>query len=158
MLVVLGAGADPPPGPYFNRFETDTAGWFNYRGATITRVPSGSSSSYANEVAAATGSFYARLGIDPSPDSCTFGGGTAPIYYGPYIKWGGYSAIYETSGAHRRPVYLTGRRLPPAESLKSDGRSPPQTCPPAVAGKCGMRSYPQVLRTTFASHPAPRAP
>src|SRR6266540_1795859 len=40
--------ADAPPGPYFNGFETDTAGWFNYSGATITRVPSGSNSTYAN--------------------------------------------------------------------------------------------------------------
>ena len=90
--------ADAPPGPYFNGFETDTAGWFNLSGATITRVPSGSSSTYANGVAAATGSYYARLGIDPSPDSCTFGGGTAPIYYGPYTNWGGYSSIFPPGG------------------------------------------------------------
>src|SRR6476469_1067621 len=88
------AAADAPPGPYFNGFETDTAGWFNLSGATITRVPSGSPSTYATGVAASTGSFYARLGIDPSPDSCVFGGGTAPIYYGPYTKWGGYSGIF----------------------------------------------------------------
>src|SRR6185369_8144656 len=68
------ASADAPPGPYFNGFETNTAGWSNFSGATITRVPSGSSSTYANGVAAATGAYYARLGIDPSPDSCTFGG------------------------------------------------------------------------------------
>src|SRR6266404_88764 len=64
---VLRAYADVPPGPYFNGFETDTAGWFNYSGATVTRVPSGSLSTYANGVAAATGNFYARLGKDPSP-------------------------------------------------------------------------------------------
>src|SRR6185437_16094349 len=63
--------ADAPPGPYFNGFETNTAGWFNYSGATITRVASGSSSTYANGVLASTGNYYARLGIDPSPDSCT---------------------------------------------------------------------------------------
>src|SRR6266516_2834402 len=79
-LIVPGASADAPPGPYFNGFETDTAGWFNSSGATITRVPSGSSSTYANGVSAATGNFYARLGKDPSPDSCTFGGGIAPIF------------------------------------------------------------------------------
>src|SRR6266849_6526673 len=94
-LVVL---ADAPPGPYFNGFETDTASWFNLSGATITRVPSGSSSTYANGVAAASGSYYARLGIDPSPDSCVFGGGTAPIFYGPYTKWGGYSSIFPPGG------------------------------------------------------------
>ena len=92
------AAADAPPGPYFNGFETDTAGWFNYSGATITRVPSGSANTYTNNVAAASGSYYARLGIDPSPDSCTFGGGTAPIYYGPYTNWGGYSAIFPPGG------------------------------------------------------------
>src|SRR6266542_392827 len=53
--LVPGASADAPPGPYFNGFETDTAGWFNFNGATITRVPTGSSSTYANGVAAATG-------------------------------------------------------------------------------------------------------
>jgi hypothetical protein len=90
--------ADAPPGPYFNGFETDTAGWFNYSGATITRVSSGSASAYASGVSASSGAYYARLGIDPSPDSCTFGGGTAPIYYGPYTKWGGYSAIFPTGG------------------------------------------------------------
>jgi hypothetical protein len=92
------ASADAPPGPYFNGFETDTSGWFNLSGGTITRAPSGSTSTYANGVVAATGSYYARLGIDPSPDSCTFGGGTAPIYYGPYTKWGGYSGIFPPGG------------------------------------------------------------
>jgi hypothetical protein len=90
--------ADAPPGPYFNGFETDTAGWFNFSGATITRVPSGSSGAYANGAVAASGGYYARLGIDPSPDSCTFGGGTAPIYYGPYTNWGGYSSIFPPGG------------------------------------------------------------
>jgi hypothetical protein len=61
-------------------------------------VPSGSSSSYANGAAASSGSYYARLGIDPSPDSCTFGGGTAPIFYGPNTRWGGYSSIFPPGG------------------------------------------------------------
>src|SRR5438876_578561 len=98
VIMVQPVWADAPPGPYFNGFETDTAGWFNFSGATITRVATGSSSLYANGVAAATGSHYARLAIDPSPDSCTFGGGTAPIFYGPYTKWGGYSAIFPPGG------------------------------------------------------------
>jgi hypothetical protein len=98
LLPTLVASADAPPGPYFNGFETDTAGWFNNSGATITRVPSGSSSTYANGVAAATGNYYARLGKDPIPDSCTFGGGTAPIYYGPFTRWGGYSSIFPPGG------------------------------------------------------------
>jgi hypothetical protein len=48
-LTAPWAAADAPPGPYFNGFETDTAGWFNYSGAAVTRVPTGSSSAYANE-------------------------------------------------------------------------------------------------------------
>ena len=98
ILAVAWVAADAPPGPYFNGFETDTAGWFNFSGATITRVPSGSMSTYANGVPAASGNYYARLRQDPSPDTCTFGGGTAPIYYGPYTKWGGYSAIFPPGG------------------------------------------------------------
>src|SRR5438067_12308117 len=85
------ASADAPPGPYFNGFETNTAGWFNYSGATVTRVPSGSSSTYANGVAAADGNWYARLGIDPSPTTCASGGGPQPWYVGPYTNFGGDS-------------------------------------------------------------------
>jgi hypothetical protein len=104
---VSSAWADAPPGPYFNGFETNTAGWFNFSGATITRVPSGYLSSYANGIASATGSYHARLGIDPSPGSCTFGGGTAQIYQGPYTNWGGYSSIFPTGGYTTRvDIYL----------------------------------------------------
>jgi hypothetical protein len=77
VLFAMGAtaAADAPPGPYFNGFETDTAGWFDNSGGTITRVPSGDTSTmYASGVAAATGNYYARLGKDTDPDSCTFGG------------------------------------------------------------------------------------
>jgi len=98
VLAVAWAAADSPPGPYFNGFETNTAGWFNLSGATITRVSSGSSSTYANGVSAASGGSYARLGKDPSPDSCTFGGGIASIFYGPYTNWGGYSSIFPPGG------------------------------------------------------------
>ncbi len=100
ILFAVGAtaAADAPPGPYFNGFETDTAGWFNNSGATITRVPSGSTSTYANGVAAATGDYYARLGKDPSPDTCMSGGGPQPIHEGPYTKWGGYSATFPPGG------------------------------------------------------------
>ena len=86
LLAACWAAADAPPGPYFNGFETDTAGWFNFSGATVTRVPSGSASTYANGVAAADGSYYARLGIDPSPDSCTFGGGTPSLTPAPEMR------------------------------------------------------------------------
>ena len=96
---VVVASADAPPGPYFNGFETNTAGWSNFQGATVTRVPSGdTSATYASGVPAASGGYYARLGLDPNPDSCTFGGGTARIYYGPYTNWGGYSALFPPGG------------------------------------------------------------
>jgi hypothetical protein len=103
LVIALPAvvSADAPPGPYFNGFEVNTAGWFNYSGATITRQPSGYSTGiggYANGVPSATGGWHARLGKDPSPDSCTFGGGTAPIFYGPYTNFGGYSSIFPTGG------------------------------------------------------------
>lgn len=81
--------ADAPPGPYFNGFEDNTAGWFNYSGATVTRVPSGSFSTYANGVGAADGAYYARLGKDPSPAICSSGGGPQPWYVGPYTDWDG---------------------------------------------------------------------
>jgi hypothetical protein len=94
------AFADPPPGPYFNGFETNLDSWFNYSGATITRElsSSGTTAAYAPSVMSATGNWHARLSIDPSPDSCTFGGGTAPIYYGPYTKFGGYSSVFPLGG------------------------------------------------------------
>jgi hypothetical protein len=109
----IGGGqalADAPPGPYFNGFETNTAGWFNLSGATITRVPSGYMSGaggYANGISSASGNYHARLGIDPSPDTCASGGGPQPIYYGPYTNWGGYSSIFPPGGyTTRLDIYL----------------------------------------------------
>jgi hypothetical protein len=109
LLVPGSAMADPPPGPYFNGFEANTAGWFNFSGATITRQPSGytNTGGYADGIPSASGSYHARLGLDPNPDSCTFGGGVAPIYYGPYTNWGGYSSIFPTGGyTTRLDIYL----------------------------------------------------
>ena len=96
--------ADAPPGPYFNGFEADTAGWFNYSGATVTRVASGDTSTpYASGVPAATGGYYARLGKDPSPATCASGGGQQPWYVGPYTDFGG-----DTSGIFPPGGYTTG--------------------------------------------------
>src|SRR5690348_2236526 len=97
LFPVLVASADAPPGPYFNGFETDTSGWFN-DGGTITQVADGSMSSYANGVNAASGTHYARLGIDPSPTTCASGGGPQPVYVGPFTRWGGYSSTFPTGG------------------------------------------------------------
>jgi hypothetical protein len=96
-LPVLMASADAPPGPYFNGFETNTAGWFNFSGATVTRVPSGSSSTYANEISAADGSYFARLGIGTNL-TCQSGAGTQDWFVGPYTNWGGYSSIFPPGG------------------------------------------------------------
>jgi hypothetical protein len=104
------ASADAPPGPYFNGFETNTAGWFNNGGGTITRRPSGYSTGvggYANGISSATGNYHARLGIDPNPDTCASGGGPQPIYEAPYTNWGGYSSIFPTGGYMTRvDIYL----------------------------------------------------
>jgi hypothetical protein len=58
-------------------------------------------------IPSADGGYHARLGIDPSPAPCTFGGGTASIYSGPYTNWGGYSSIFPTGGYTTRvDIYL----------------------------------------------------
>ncbi|MEA2607785.1 MAG: large repetitive protein [Chloroflexota bacterium] len=102
--------ADAPPGPYFNGFEQNTAGWHNYSGATITRQPSGyvtGVTGYANAVPSASGDYHARLGIDPSPATCSSGGGPQPVFYGPYTDWGGDGAFFPTGGYTTRvDIYL----------------------------------------------------
>jgi hypothetical protein len=98
LVVTTQAWADAPPGPYFNGFESNTAGWFN-DGGTITRVASGdTSTTYANGVTPSTGNYYARLGLDPAHTTCPSGGGPQPWYSGPYTKWGGYSSIFPPGG------------------------------------------------------------
>ena len=91
--------AAAPPGPYFNGFEKNTNGWFGVSGSTITRVPSfWASSGYASGIQSATGEYHARLGLDPTPDTCVSGAGIQPIYYGPYTNWGGYSSTFPQGG------------------------------------------------------------
>jgi hypothetical protein len=99
-LTRLSVLASAPPGPYFNGFEKNTNGWFNVSGATITREPSGyvSPSGYASGIVSASGEYHARLGLDPSPDTCQSGSGPHPIYYGPYTNWGGYSSTFPSGG------------------------------------------------------------
>jgi hypothetical protein len=108
VLAAAWAAADAPPGPYFNGFEQNTAGWFNNDGGTIKRVPSFyDSSGYADLIASASGSYHARLGLDPNPDSCASGGGPQPVYDAPYTNWGGYSAIFPPGGYQTRvDIYL----------------------------------------------------
>jgi hypothetical protein len=109
LTVASLAVADAPPGPYFNGFEQNTSGWFNYSGATISREQSGytNSGGYADGIPSADGNYHARLGLDPSPDTCASGGGPQPVYYGPYTNWGGYSAIFPPGGYRTRvDIYL----------------------------------------------------
>jgi hypothetical protein len=103
LVVALPAvvSADAPPGPYFNGFETNTAGWSPFSGGTITRRPdfySPGVGAYASGVDSAEGGYHARLGIDPMPHTCPSGGGPQPVYRGPVTDWGGYSAIFPTGG------------------------------------------------------------
>ena len=100
LLAVVWVGADAPPGPYFNGFETNTAGWFPNSGSTITRQPSGytNGGGYADGVPSATDSWHARLGLDPSPSVCASGAGPQQVYTGPYTNWGGYSSIFPPGG------------------------------------------------------------
>jgi hypothetical protein len=106
-LPTLVASAAPPPGEYFNGFEVNTAGWNNFSGAQVNRVPSFYASSYANGVPSADGDWHARLEIDPSPSTCASGGGPQPVYTGPYTDWGGYSSFFPPGGYFTRvDIYL----------------------------------------------------
>ena len=110
LVIALPAAvsADAPPGPYFNGFETNTAGWFGQSGSTIHREPSGYvGSGYASGIPSATGAWHARLGKDPSPDTCASGAGSRPVYTGPSTNWGGYSSSFPLGGYTTRvDVYL----------------------------------------------------
>lgn len=85
-IAAVPAGA-AEPSPFFNGFETDTAGWF-----TPTRVASGTGG-----VTSATGAFHAEVAEDA----------------GDFTRWGGYTdefpaAGYTTSVA----VYLDPAAIP----------------------------------------------
>src|SRR5438132_108921 len=76
--LVTPAWADAPPGPYFNGFEQNTAGWFNYSGATINRQPSfyTNGGGYVDGTLSASGRYHASLGIGPSSGTWASGGGS----------------------------------------------------------------------------------
>lgn len=85
--VASTALAIDPQQPFFNGFETDTAGWFDNSGqgfGVITREPSGfvSVTGYAGGVASATGGFHARV---RSAGCNIVGPGSCP---GPFTGWG----------------------------------------------------------------------
>jgi hypothetical protein len=93
------ASAAAPSKDFFNGFEKNTAGWFGVTGSTITRVPSGdTSTAYATGVAAATGGYYARLGMGTNTTCPNFQNVPIPWYQGPYTNWGGTSSTFPTGG------------------------------------------------------------
>jgi hypothetical protein len=100
LFAVVWVAADAPPGPYFNGFETDTAGWFNFNGGTIVRRPSlyTNGGGYADGIVSATDGYHARLGLDQNPSTCASGSGPQPVHTGPYTNWGGYSSIFPPGG------------------------------------------------------------
>src|SRR5687767_2468935 len=100
LLAVVWVAADAPPGPYFNGFETNTAGWSPLSGGTISRQPSGytNGGGYADGISSAAGGYHARLGLDPNPSLCASGGGPQPVFTGPFTNWGGYSSIFPPGG------------------------------------------------------------
>jgi hypothetical protein len=106
MLVVLAAliaslvppaQAAVPPGPYFNGFEQNTNGWFGVSGSTITRTPSGASSTYASGIQSSSGNWHARLGMG-SNLTCMSGAGLQDYFPGPRTNWGGYSSTFPEGG------------------------------------------------------------
>lgn len=107
-LPALVASAAPPPGEYFNGFEENTAGWNNFSGAQVKRVPSFyAGSDYATGVPSAAGNWHARLTLDPSPTSCVSGAGVQDWYQGPFTNWGGYSSFFPPGGYFTRvDIYL----------------------------------------------------
>src|SRR5688572_477210 len=109
VMVASWAAADAPPGPYFNGFEQNTNGWSAFSGGTISREASfySNNGGYADGITSATGSYHARLGIDPNPSTCASGGGDQPVFTGPFTNWGGYSSIFPPGGYQTRvDVYL----------------------------------------------------
>jgi hypothetical protein len=109
LAIASWAAADAPPGSYFNGFEQNTAGWFNFSGATIRREPSfySNGGGYADGIDSATGDYHARLRMDPSPATCASGGGPQPVYSGPFTNWGGFSSIFPPGGYQTRvDIYL----------------------------------------------------
>jgi hypothetical protein len=91
LVGALPAAADSPPGPYFNGFETDTAGWFPTSGGTITRQASGYTNmgGYASGKPSGSGGFHARLsGQQPCVQDCS----------APNTRWGGYNQTFPNGG------------------------------------------------------------
>ena len=109
LLIALAAApaqAAAPPGSYFNGFEKNTNGWFDgttIGNGTLTRQRSGYSNGglYASGIASAAGHWHARV----TGDSCDLT--PATNCYGPFTRWGGYSATFPDAGYRTQlDIYL----------------------------------------------------
>jgi len=94
LSLLVGTAWAATPTPFFNGFETSTAGWFDDDLSRIVREPSGytDNGGYANNVASATGDFHARLGVLDCGTNCP----------GPFTEWGGFTDTFPPGG------YATG--------------------------------------------------
>lgn len=82
--------------PFFNGFETDTAGWFD-NGGTITRVASGTDS-----ITSAEGAFHAKVNGA-----------------GPFTRWGGYESEFPANGfVTQVDIYLDTAVNPAVGTIK----------------------------------------
>lgn len=97
-LVLVGTASAAGP-TYSNGFESNTDGWFNAFGGTITREASGFTNpgGYASTVPSASGGFHARLDRTECFDEPGAGGETAHCY-GPLTRWGGYNTKWPVGG------------------------------------------------------------
>jgi hypothetical protein len=107
-VVFLGLAA--AAGAYSNNFDSNTAGWFNYGGNTITQRPSGYDNDvYAEGIPSASDGFHARLDrgeceIDGPPP----GGGIGDSVNcpGPFTQWGGYGDTWNGPYQTQVDIYL----------------------------------------------------
>ncbi|MDI1462140.1 hypothetical protein QEZ54_14295 [Catellatospora sp. KI3] len=107
--VVAGGSTAFAAVTFFQGFETDTAGWFDFGAGTVVRTPSGytNGGGYASGVASATGNFHARLKVQH--DLCTqepAGGGPVNQCTGPYTQWGGYNTTWSGGYTTQVDIYL----------------------------------------------------
>lgn len=74
---------------FFQGFETDTSGWFDYGNGSVVRVPSGytNGGGYADGINSAAGNYHARLDVDPLATSPACVPGSVDCV-GPYTFWG----------------------------------------------------------------------
>jgi hypothetical protein len=107
LAVVLVSSASAAGPTYRNGFESNTDGWLNAFGGTITREASGFTNpgGYANTVPSATGGFHARLDRTECFEEAGGGGRTAHCY-GPLTRWGGYNTKWLGGYTTQLDIYL----------------------------------------------------